>query len=269
MSINVTVTGNPISIKRGKMVTSDSYQTKNEYEKRRLMRLEQVRQQSKDIAESVRNKVRKEKKKQMHQIEEEGKQKLKNWQNRKLLEIQTQYEEALKELGTGHKEATGFIDENEVLAEQKKRNDKIAAHRGQVAATELQIEKNKDNLKKAIPIQKKKLVRDIENTRASMVSNIKKNKITKDIGDNTGKRKKPLADINITIPSSDSESSEFEVANVKNGLEQEKLSNVDENKESSTDTCDCINVSDNNAKQVLDSDETNRSVQDLGEKSLC
>ncbi|XP_018563252.1 uncharacterized protein LOC108904987 [Anoplophora glabripennis] len=258
MSINVTVTGNPISIKRGKMVTSDSYQAKKEFEKRRLMRLEQVRQQSKDIAENVRNKVRKEKKKQMREIEEEGKEKLKNWQNRKLLELQTQYEEALQELGTGHKEAMDFVDENEILTEQKKLSDKIATHRGQVAATELQIQKNKENLKKAIPIQQKKFVRDIENTRASLVSGLKKNKpCDAECNVKTKKRKKPIADINITIPSSDSECSELAVTKVGNHSEEEKLSNVNEKEEPSTNSCDCTDTTDSTKEP---SDKTDYSV---------
>ncbi|KAJ8975850.1 hypothetical protein NQ317_017344 [Molorchus minor] len=118
MSINVTVTGNPVSIRKGKMVTCDLNGGKKEFDKRRLMRLEQVRQQSKDIAEDVRNKVRKEKSKQMHEIEKEGKEKLRNWQNRKLLELQTQYKEALQELGVGHKQAVELEGEGEVLAEE-------------------------------------------------------------------------------------------------------------------------------------------------------
>lgn len=44
MSINVTVTGNPVRINRGKMVTACPCKDaqKGEFEKRRLMRLEQV-----------------------------------------------------------------------------------------------------------------------------------------------------------------------------------------------------------------------------------
>lgn len=43
MSINVTVNGNPISIKRGRMVLSDLDQIKkNERDRRRRLRLEQV-----------------------------------------------------------------------------------------------------------------------------------------------------------------------------------------------------------------------------------
>lgn len=43
MSINVTVNGNPLSIKRGRMVLSDLDQIKkNEQDRRRRLRLEQV-----------------------------------------------------------------------------------------------------------------------------------------------------------------------------------------------------------------------------------
>lgn len=73
MSINVTVSGNPVSIKRGKMVTTtDPQAAKKEFDKRRLLRLEQVRQQSKELAENVRTKVQKEKKRQLGQIEKDG-----------------------------------------------------------------------------------------------------------------------------------------------------------------------------------------------------
>lgn len=42
MSINVTVKGNPVSIRRGKMVTVDPDHARKEFQKRRCMRLEQV-----------------------------------------------------------------------------------------------------------------------------------------------------------------------------------------------------------------------------------
>lgn len=43
MSINVTVNGNPVSIRRGRMVLSDLDQIKkNERDRRRKLRLEQV-----------------------------------------------------------------------------------------------------------------------------------------------------------------------------------------------------------------------------------
>lgn len=174
MSINVTVSGNPVSIKRGKMVTIDSNSSKEEFDKRRLIRLEQVRQQSKDIAGDIRNKVHREKLKQMKQIEEEGKVKLKEWKNKKLLELQSQYKEALDELGTGHKEAQNVNEEFDDFEKEQLQKRMLSLQRGKDAMTKLHTEQKQETLKKSFPLQKKKDVRDIENTRAHIVSNMKK-----------------------------------------------------------------------------------------------
>ncbi|XP_044266684.1 uncharacterized protein LOC123012677 [Tribolium madens] len=168
MSINVTVSGNPVRINRGKMVTSYD-PVKTEFEKRRLMRLEQVRQQSKDIAETVRNKLKKEKTKQLSQIEKDGDVRLKNWQARKLLELQNQYQEALDEIGLGHKEAARVADEEEAFLEDEEIWERVAEERGREAAQKLQIERNEESLKRAVPVQRKKLARDEENSRSNAV----------------------------------------------------------------------------------------------------
>ncbi|RZB40605.1 hypothetical protein BDFB_007956 [Asbolus verrucosus] len=154
MSINVTVSGSPVRIKRGKMVTAYD-PAKAEFERRRLMRLEQVRQQSKDIAENIRNKLKKEKSKCLSQIEKDGEIKLKNWQARKLLELQNQYQEALDEIGVGHKQAICAEDEEEIFIEQQESNERIAKERGRAAAERMQIERNEDSLRKAcLPVIK-------------------------------------------------------------------------------------------------------------------
>ncbi|KAJ8961111.1 hypothetical protein NQ318_008788 [Aromia moschata] len=161
----------------------------------------------------------------MGQIEKEGEEKLKNWQNRKLLELQTQYREALRELGTGHKDAAELEGEDEVLAEQREYNKGIAKHRSQVAATQIQLEKERRQMKKTIPIQQRKVARDIENTRSSLVSNIKKKKngASGSIGKITKKRKSS-ADINITLQESNSESREDEDEDTEYDEEEEKSS---------------------------------------------
>lgn len=219
MSINVHVTGNPISIKRGKMVTSDFDQCKNEFDKRRLMRLEQVRQQSKDIAEGLRNKVKKEKKVQMKEIEEEGKQKLKNWQNRKLLELQNQYQEALKELGVAHRAAQTIGDENEIIAEQELLNNKKADKRGKVAGGKLCEEKIKEELDKARQDERRKLVREIENARAQMITSPKpkRPKVRE-------KQRKSDGDISITVCDSDEGDSESDLSESEDSGEIEESS---------------------------------------------
>lgn len=72
MSINVTVTGNPVSVRRGQVITNPQRE-KEELDKRRILRLQQVRQQSKDLAAKVRTKVRNEKTKQLEKAERNGK----------------------------------------------------------------------------------------------------------------------------------------------------------------------------------------------------
>ncbi|CAH1175808.1 unnamed protein product [Phaedon cochleariae] len=228
MSINVHVTGNPISIKRGKMVTTDLDQTKKEFDKRRLMRLEQVRQQSKDIAEDVRNKVRREKSKQMKQIEKEGEAKLKNWQNRKLLELQTQYEEALNEFGLAHHQADVIRNESELIAQHREANETISQERGKVAMTKAQQRKNEEKLKKNTTVDRKKIIRNLEDTRSAMVSKMSKNKPQQDESHIRRKKPRASADINITIPDSDSTS-------------QSQIEGNDVQEPSSS--CDCTDVS--------------------------
>lgn len=227
MSINVTVSGNPISIKKGKMVTIDSSSSKDEFEKRRLMRLEQVRQQSKEIAGDVRNKVRREKLKQMMKIEEDGKEKLKHWQNRKLLELQSQYQEAVKALGSGHKSAQNVGKDDETFERLQMQNKQFSIQRGKDAATKLQIDKNQENLMKSIPLQYKKIARDVENTRSKLISKMKTSK-------NLSKKRKKKAhtNINITIPGSQEESDDSTSTDVTstenasiNGLEYNQQEN--------------------------------------------
>lgn len=258
MSINVTVTGNPVSIKRGKMVCFDPNNSKKEFEKRRIMRLQQVRQQSKELAENVRNKVKNEKKKQMGEIEREGKEKLKNWQNRKLLELQDQYRNALDEIGSGHKNANELLDEEEDLEDQKLENERQARDRGRVAKTKDQIQKNEENYRKAMPIQQKKLVRDIENTRAAMVSSIKKQK--NNYCHKKDKKPKSSANIDITIPDDSDFSEELPATSHLPDILEEQS----DESEGSEGFCECIESSEEKSSEIssTDSKECNKGILD-------
>lgn len=228
MSINVHVSGNPISISRGKMVTADLDHSKKEFEKRRLIRLEQVRQQSKNIAEDVRNKVKREKVIQMKQIEEEGKQKLKNWQNRKLLELQTQYKQALKELGTGHREAKILEDEESLRQEKMILNEEISAERGYKAACKLHCQMKKTQSDKNAIKDRKQIVREIENTRAALLTGFTKPKRCEPRVKKK-KHREASDELRISIPNSDSD---FQGSS-------NSLSDITEDDEQSTScTCD-------------------------------
>ncbi|XP_017782873.1 PREDICTED: uncharacterized protein LOC108567111 [Nicrophorus vespilloides] len=177
MSININVNGNS-NKKKGKtikMVPTDSQRELEELNRRRIMRMQQVREQSKDIAANVRERVKKVKAKQQEKLEEESATRLKEWQNRKLLDLQGQYRESLKDIGLGHTQA--LIEENEEIEYIEKRDKHYkdqANSRGTMAKEKQQIEKNEESLRAAIPKQIKKMVRDSEDARAAMVCKTKR-----------------------------------------------------------------------------------------------
>ncbi|CAG9769077.1 unnamed protein product [Ceutorhynchus assimilis] len=239
MSINVTVTGNPVSIKRGKMITSsDPEAAKKEFEQKRLMRLEQVRKQSKQLAQDVRNKVKQEKKRQLGEMEKEGKEKLKSWQNQKLLELQNQYLNSLKEMGLGHKVAEKYADESAILEVRQQENKEVARNRGKLAEAKQQVQKNEEKFKKVLPIQHKKIVRDIENTRAALVSTLGKCYNNKQL-----KTKKPTkANINISIPNDSdfSEASSSSESSKPHDIQQESNNDSDQSCDHNSEGfCEC------------------------------
>lgn len=96
-----------------------------------------MRQQSKEIAENVRNKVRKEKEKQCCTFDRENEKKLRDWQARKLLALHNQYQESLQDIGLGHKEAEIFDLIEEDIETEKECRAKIAAERGRLARQNL------------------------------------------------------------------------------------------------------------------------------------
>lgn len=136
----------------------------------------------------------------------------KNWKNRKLLELQTQYKEAIKDLGIGHKEAHIVEDEHEHYKQEKLQNQQISLQKGKEAAQKLCDERNKDYLKKNLPLQYKINARKIENTRANIVSNIKKHREIH----RKKRKKKTSCDINISIPDSISDTDQLDSTGIQN-----------------------------------------------------
>lgn len=125
---------------------------------------------------------------------------MKEWQNKKLLQLQNQYEECLKNIGLGHTLATVEEDEEEKATVTSKINEQIAKERGQKAAALLQIDKNDKNMKEAIPQQRKKIAKEIEKTRSAMVTKLHKDKSKK------RKTKNTSDSVNVSIESSSSDS---------------------------------------------------------------
>ncbi|XP_018336148.1 uncharacterized protein LOC108744739 isoform X2 [Agrilus planipennis] len=153
--------------------------SQEEFNKRRKIRLEQVRQQSKDIAHNVRKRIAKENNKQASSSEQHN---LRKWQAQKLLEFEQKYQECLSSLEVPPKISTE-ISEEILAAERKRKNRAVALERGERANEKLQIEKNEKSMQKSVPIQQKKFAREIENSRSLAITNFTKRKKSKSKND--------------------------------------------------------------------------------------
>ncbi|KOC69169.1 hypothetical protein WH47_07620, partial [Habropoda laboriosa] len=108
MSINVTVNGNHLNIRRGRMVLSDLDQIKkNERDRRRrlkesLKEFPQVRQQSKEISDRLLERTKNIAKEELKKLENNEKLNLRQIYNGKIMEIQQKYQEDMADIGQAH-----------------------------------------------------------------------------------------------------------------------------------------------------------------------
>ncbi|KAK4880312.1 hypothetical protein RN001_008458 [Aquatica leii] len=156
------------------MVTAGPDFATREFQKRRRTRLEQVRQQSKDIAANVRNKVRKEKDKQLSDIEKLGAKELQKWQAHRLLDLQQQYRDCLKDIGLGHAQAVIEEETEEALAQQQDTYEQVRQERGKEALQRVKKDLNKVEEERIDSNERRRYNRAVENARSSLVTNIAK-----------------------------------------------------------------------------------------------
>lgn len=92
------------------------------------------------------------------------------------MQLQDQYNHCLKEIGLAHASAAAEELEETSKQENLRHSREVAKERGIHASQKVQAERNEANLTKSLPNHRKTLVRDVENTRASMVAKIPKNR---------------------------------------------------------------------------------------------
>ncbi|XP_072744351.1 uncharacterized protein [Anoplolepis gracilipes] len=168
MSIHVTVNGYPVNICRGRMVLSDLDQIKkNERDRRRRLRLEQVRQQSKEISNRIVERAKKIKR----GLEKDGRSELEQMHERKIMELQQKYEEDLEDIGQAHAFAALQPDVNIIIEEEERKDRAMALKRGKDAMERMKETKQKDSAEAAHQERLRK-VREVENTRAAMIAKL-------------------------------------------------------------------------------------------------
>lgn len=199
MSINVNVNGNPISIRGARMVTANPNFDSREIQKRRRIRIQQVRQQSKDIAENVRNKVRREQSKKLSEVERQGENERKKWQARKLLALQEQYNECLKDIGLGHAQATLEDESEDRLWMERESSDKLMKERGAEAMQKLKEKIQNQKKDRLEGFERRKYNKAVENARSAMIVSLQKSQSP------FKKKKNILTDIDIVVSDTESE----------------------------------------------------------------
>lgn len=129
-----------------------------------------MRSQSKEIAENVRTKVRGEKKRRISEFEKKSEHKLKEWQARKLLELHNQYQENLRDIGLGHRQADEIRSAEEQMEIRKTNEAEIARARGRKAVEKQKADDKENQKKRSLQKQRRQTTRDVENVRSAMVS---------------------------------------------------------------------------------------------------
>ncbi|XP_066597318.1 uncharacterized protein [Prorops nasuta] len=173
MSINVTITANPNNFCRKRMVLTDLDQIKkNERDRRRRLRLEQVRQQSKEISNRLLERVKNVAKDELSKLERDAIMELKKTRRKKIMEASQKYQEDLEELDEEEDSLKTRMDLNSLLEEQNARNRIVAIKRGKDALEKFKASKNESE--QASRQEKLRQVRHIENLRSSMIAELAK-----------------------------------------------------------------------------------------------
>ncbi|NXF86496.1 CE295 protein, partial [Eubucco bourcierii] len=107
--------------KVGKLRLSPNEETmlmKEEYERRRKLRLQQVREQQKYIALEIREKVKQRREEQLHQLEVALRDEWQKAQDQKMRALEELYLSSLRAIGEGHRQAKENEPDLEALAKQ-------------------------------------------------------------------------------------------------------------------------------------------------------
>lgn len=176
MSINVTVNGNRLNIRRGRMVLSDLDQIKkNERDRRRRLRLEQVRQQSKEISDRLLERTKNIAKEQFKRLEDNSK--LREIYNGRIMEVQQKYQEDMADIGRAHLSAALEPDQDALIEEKERRNKSAATKRGQEAMKQAKEAQQREASQHQQHQERLRQVREVENFRSTMIAHLPKRSV--------------------------------------------------------------------------------------------
>ncbi|KAM9263501.1 centrosomal protein of 295 kDa isoform 1-T1 [Cariama cristata] len=161
--------------KVGKLRLSPNEETmlmKEEYERRRKLRLQQVREQQKYIALQIRQKVKQRREEQLHQLEEALRAEWQKAQDQKMKALEKLYLSSLRAIGEGHRQAKENEPDLEALAKQAEERKQRAEQRHRKALKERKYQKEKLLREQARRTNARKHALEVERQRAAKVASL-------------------------------------------------------------------------------------------------
>ncbi|XP_059673083.1 centrosomal protein of 295 kDa [Gavia stellata] len=161
--------------KVGKLRLSPNEETmllKEEYERRRKLRLQQVREQQKYIALQIRQKVKQRREEQLHQLEEALRAEWQKAQDQKMKALEKLYLSSLRAIGEGHRQAKENEPDLEALAKQAEERKQRAEKRHRKALKEQKYQKEKLLREQARRTNARKHALEVERQRAAKVASL-------------------------------------------------------------------------------------------------
>ncbi|KAM7066032.1 centrosomal protein of 295 kDa isoform 1-T1 [Acridotheres tristis] len=145
---------------------------KEEYERRRKLRLQQVREQQKYISCQIRQKVKQKREEQLHQLEEALRAEWQKAQDEKMKALEELYLSSLRAIGEGHRQAKENEPDLEALAKQAEERKQRAEMRHRKALIEQKHQKEKTIREQARRTDARKRALEVERQRAAKVASL-------------------------------------------------------------------------------------------------
>ncbi|XP_064361189.1 centrosomal protein of 295 kDa isoform X2 [Dromaius novaehollandiae] len=150
----------------------ESMLLKEEYERRRKLRLQQVREQEKYIALQIRQEVKQRREEQLRQLEKALRAEWQKAQDQKIKALEKLYLSSLRAVGEGHRQAKENEPDLEALAKQAEERKQRAEKRHRKALKEQKCQKEKLLREQARRINARKHALDVERERAAKVASL-------------------------------------------------------------------------------------------------
>ncbi|XP_026535704.1 centrosomal protein of 295 kDa isoform X1 [Notechis scutatus] len=145
---------------------------KEEHERRRKLRLQQVRQQERNIALQIRQDVKQRRDEHLKQLAEELESEWQKTQDEKIKALENLYLSSLRAIGEGHKEAKENEPDLEALAKQAEERKEAAKKRYKEALKKQKSQKEKSLREQTRRANARKHAFEVEKERATRVASL-------------------------------------------------------------------------------------------------